>query len=363
MKKVLALVLALAMVMMMFVACKKEEEVSSSGIDSSVVSNAGDSSVVSGSGVGAGYDAYSLACLYSEITGDFWSIVYNGCMAALEELKASGVEGYCLAPAVSTDYTLQMDLIDAAILKGVDGIVLCPSNADSIGTYVTDKFTDDSIPIIVIDRSLNSTSPAVVATYASDAYAMAEAQAQTMYELYGDEEVTYISMGLSPENQNWADRSFGCIEYCKANYPNFTSYTGDEPYWVGQVTEQVAIQYVQDTVNSNQDKQLCFLGTCNSYNNYIIAALSELGDSGKDVGVIGWDFSNTELANIESGVMYGTMGQNPYLMGYDSTYMMCDYLAGETLPENATVPFQVVTQKNLENEEIQNYIKTMGLAE
>ena len=178
MKKVLALVLALAMVMMMFVACKKEEAKSSSEPQSSVVSEPGKSSTAGGE-----YDAYSLACLYSEITGDFWSVVYNGCMAALEELKASGVEGYCVAPATANDYTLQMDLIDAAILKGVDGIVICPSNADSIGTYVTDKFTDDSIPIIVIDRSLNTDSPAIVATYTSDSYAMGEGQAQVMYEL------------------------------------------------------------------------------------------------------------------------------------------------------------------------------------
>lgn len=88
MKKVLALVLALAMVMMMFVACKKEEVKSSSEPQSSVVSEPGKSSTAGGE-----YDAYSLACLYSEITGDFWSVVYNGCKAALEELKASGVEG------------------------------------------------------------------------------------------------------------------------------------------------------------------------------------------------------------------------------------------------------------------------------
>ncbi|PWL49057.1 MAG: hypothetical protein DBY39_02045 [Clostridiales bacterium] len=190
---------------------------------------------------------------------------------------------------------------------------------------------------------------------------MAEGQAQVMYELYGDEEVTYISMGLSPENQNWADRSIGCIEYCKANYPNFTSYTGDEPYWVGQVTEAIAIQYVQDTVNANPDKTLCFLGTCNSYNNYIIAGLSELGKADGSVGVIGWDFSETEKANIEAGVMFGSMGQNPYLMGYDSTYMMCDFLAGKELPENATVPFQAVTKNNIDSDEVKAYMATMGL--
>ena len=360
MKKVLALVLALAMVMMMFVACKKQEEKKSSGVTEPSKSNVAEPA----KSYAMGYEKYNLACLYSEVTGDFWSIVFNGCTAALEELKAgSGVDGYCIAPATASDYTQQVDLIDTAVNKGADGIVLCPSNADSIGTYVTDKFKDDKTPIIVIDRSLNTTSPAVVATYASDAYAMAEAQAQMMHEMYGDEEeVTYISMGLTPENKNWADRSFGCIEYCKKNYPNFTSYTGDQPYWVGQVTQDIAIQYVQDTVNSNRDKTLCFLGTCNSYNNYIIAALSELGEAGTKVGVIGWDFSETEKANIESGVMFGSMGQNPYLMGYDSTYMMCDFLSGKKIEKNATVPYQAVTKNNINTEEVQNYLKTMNLA-
>ena len=66
----------------------------------------------------AEYGAYSLACIYSEVTGDFWSIVYNGCEAALQELEeAYGITGYCVAPANSTDYVLQMDLIEAAVQK------------------------------------------------------------------------------------------------------------------------------------------------------------------------------------------------------------------------------------------------------
>ena len=89
MKKVLALVLALAMVMMMFVACKKQEQNSSADASKSGAQEPAKSYAM-------GYEKYDLACLYSEITGDFWSIVYNGCTAALEELKAgSGVTGYC----------------------------------------------------------------------------------------------------------------------------------------------------------------------------------------------------------------------------------------------------------------------------
>ena len=370
MKKVLAIVLALAMVMMMFVACKKEEEKkSSTPAPAPAPSEAGKSSSEvapsseAKSSQGPKYtEKYKIACVYSENTGDFWGIVANGCNAALDELKAQyGIEGYCVAPATASDYTQQMDLIDQVLLKKPNGMVLCPSNADSIGTYVTDKFTDDSIPIIVIDRSLNTTSPAVIGSYTSDAYSMAEGQAQMAYEAVGDKETWYIDLGLSKDNKNWADRSYGFMDYCKANYPHIKSYTGDEPYWMSQSSQEIAIQYIQDTINSNPDKNFLLLGTCNSYNNYAITAVSELSQDKKDrVTIIGWDFSATEKGYMESGDMYGAMGQNPYLMGYDSTYFMCDYLAGYGF-ETCFVPFQAVSIKNIDSDEVKAYMKTMGL--
>ena len=210
MKKVLALVLALAMVMMMFVACKKEENKSSVEPSSSVADPGKSSSVAGGD---KKYDAYSIACVYSEITGDFWGIVYNGCMAALDELKAEyGVDGYCVAPANGNDYTLQMDLLEAARLKNVDGIVLSPANADAIGTFVTDTFTDDSIPIIVIDRSLNTTSPAMISQCMADTYTMGQEAGKLAVEAMGGEG-NYACYGISPENLNWANRSYGAIDY------------------------------------------------------------------------------------------------------------------------------------------------------
>ena len=59
--------------------------------------------------------------------------------------------------------------------------------------------------------------------------------------------------------------------------------------------------------------------------------------------------------------MYGAMGQNPYLMGYDSTYLMCDYLAGKGFPEGASVPFQAVDITNIDSDEVKAYMKTMGM--
>lgn len=354
MKKVLVLVLAAAMILMSFAACKPKEQHSSVPEPSK--------SKVSDPGKSGKYGAYNLACVYSEITGDFWSVVAAGCNAALDELKASsGVNGYCIAPATSTDYTQQMDLLETAFQKKVDGIVISPSNADSIGTYVTDKFKDDKIPIIVIDRSLNTTSPAVKSQCMADTWTMGQEAGKLAVEAMGGKG-NYVCYGISPENQNWANRSLGAIDYIQKNAPDMKHILGKEPYWSSQNTADQTLQWIQDTINSNPGP-LAFLTTTEAGTNNVAAMFSEVSkERQQELLIIGYDFSKTGYELIKSGVLYGTVGQNPYLMGYNSTYLMCEYLSGEKIPEVAYVPYCVVTSKNLQTKEVQEYLASMKIA-
>ena len=358
MKKILALVLAMAMVTMMFAACKKEENQSSAGPSGSAADPGKSSSTAGGDGK---YDAYNLACVYSEITGDFWGIVYNGCMAALDELKAEyGVEGYCVAPASSNDYTGQMDLLEAAVQKKVDGIVLCPCNTDTIGTFVTDNFKDDSTPIIVIDRSLNTTSPAVVAQCLADTYAMGTEQGKLAVEAMGAKG-NYVNLGMSPENQSWADRSYGAIDYIRENAPEMVHIPGEAPYWTDQNTEAQVLQYIADQITANPGP-LAFITTAENKTNQVVACISEISaERAKEIVVIGFDFSKTGYELIVNGAMYGAVGQNPYMMGYNSAYLICDYLAGAEVPEVAYVPYCVITKENLNSEAVKDYLASMKI--
>lgn len=116
-----------------------------------------------------------IACIYGSITGEFWEIVYNGCMAALEELQAGyGVEGYCVAPAENTNVEQQIELIKQAVeQEKVDGIVLSSMNAAQIGSFITEYFqVDNWTPVILIDRSCNTDSDVIVSKVLSDTYAM-----------------------------------------------------------------------------------------------------------------------------------------------------------------------------------------------
>ena len=146
------------------------------------------------------------------------------------------------------------------------------------------------------------------------------------------------------------------------NDDKFISYL-DEPYWTSQVTQEQTIQFIQDTINSNPDKQMILLAVCDSHNNYCISAVSELSQDKKDRTIIlGWDFNETSLGYLKNGDAYGFMGQNPYLMGYDSVYMMCDYLSGDKdAVKDKSVPSQAVSQKNLDSEEVKAYMRTLGM--
>ena len=358
MKKMFALVLAVLMVMMMFVACSKEAEQSSVEENgSSVVSQPGESSLAT-----EGYDAYNIAAIYGSITGDYWGIVYNGCMAALDELKtAYGVDGYCMAPANSNDYTLQMDLIETAVLKKVDGIVLSVNNADSIGSFITDFFNEDNMtPILLIDKSCNTDSKAIIGQEMSMTYEMGKDCGKLAAEAMGNTG-NYVTLGISPENQNWAERSTGAIDYLKENAPEMVHIPGEEPYWMAQVTEDQQLAYIQDVITSNPGP-LCFITSTEGYTNIAVAAVSEISaERQAEIKIIGFDFSKTGYNLIQNDAIYGAVGQNPYLMGHDSIYHMCDYLKTGEIAEFTAVPYTVVTKDNLDDENVVEYLKTMDI--
>ncbi|MGI6665632.1 MAG: sugar ABC transporter substrate-binding protein [Christensenellaceae bacterium] len=364
MKKTLSVALALLLVLMLAVACGGDKNESQSPSEDKSVAPTGSPSVSADEKEG-----YYLAGLYSEITGDFWGVVYNGGKKAIEELRAQGHDGYIIAPANYTDITLQQEQINQAIIEKADGIVLGPVNADSIGTYITDTFTDDSMSIVVIDNTLNSTSPAVKAEVMADTAKMGtECGKMGVAAMNG--KGYYVPLGIDITNANWANRSLYAIEYIEENAPDMENLVTDNEYgvwWWGQNPEGSSMQYIQDTLTVNPEKDILFLTTAEAFTNEVVAALSELkGQIKGEVQIVGFDFSAVGyglFSNTEA--FYGTCGQNPFLMGYLGFYTLLDVINGELetgdAPVMIEVPYQNVTRENLNSEEVKEYVKSMGI--
>ncbi|MGI6664154.1 MAG: sugar ABC transporter substrate-binding protein [Christensenellaceae bacterium] len=365
MKKTLSIVLALVLVMMLVVACGGGKDEPSGSNDTSVAPTGSSSAPTGGGSDGEGY---YMAGLYSEITGDFWGIVYNGGTKALEELKAEGHDGYIIAPATTGDPTLQQEQINQAVIEKVDGIVLSPSNADSIGTFVTDTFADDSTPIVVIDRSLNTTSPALKAQVMADTVAMGTECGKMATEAM-ENKGYYVPIGLDPANENWANRSTYAIKYIEENAPdmeNLVTDNADGIWWVAQAAEGALIQYVQDLATANSEKDMVFLTTTEAYTNQTVAGLNEVMSqlTGK-IRIVGFDFSATGYGLFSStDFFYGSCGQNPYLMGHQGFYTLVEVLNGEIGGDEVVtvaVKHQNVTRDNLGSDEVKEYLESMNI--
>ena len=305
---------------------------------------------------------YTIACIYGEVAGDFWGIVYNGCNTALEELKAQGIEGYCVAPGTAYDAVQQIELIETAMLNKVDGIVLCPANSNQIGTYVTDNFTEkDGIPIIVIDFELETTSPWLISEVMADTYKMGEECGKMAIEAL-DGKGKYVCIGIDNSVANWENRSVGADDYIKKNAPDMEMI--GEIYWGYKAgASDLVMPYVQDILTAeDKDTDIVFITSAEGYTNIVASAIGEVaGNRTGKTEIVGFDFSEASYGLLKTGKLFGTCGQNPYAMGYDSTYLMVEHLNGEQLESFVSVPYQVVRQDNMTAADVKKYRESMGL--
>ena len=360
-KRLVALALCLLMVTMVFVACKKGEEIQQTAAPGST------STASKGTD-----DTPTIALIYSEQTGDFWGIVANGGNKALEELKANGKisgDSYLLAPGNSQDVTQQIELIDAAIIAKVDGIVLSPTNADQVGTHITDQMPtpeDGGIPIIVIDRSLTTSYKGVVTQVMADTWAMGQ-ECGKLASAALDGKGEYICLGIDPANKNWENRTLGAIDWLNKNAPDMKrSDVGDDGIlWVSPAGgNSILMQWVQDALlQMDSTIDVVFLTTSEAQTNEVNAAVKEVkaSRSGKTM-IVGFDFSETGYNLIMGEDVYGTCGQNPYQMGYDSAIYMEQYLnEAKTFAEITHVDYQVVTKDTMDSDKVKEYLESMNI--
>ena len=318
----------------------------------------------------------TIACIYAELTSEFWGIAANGANTALKELKASGKisgDSYLAAPSLARDVEQQKVLIDEAIAKKVDGIVLSAANADEIGIHLSNtmvNLADGGIPIIAIDCSITvpDTFDCVVSTNKMDIALMSMECGKIAAESV-DKNGDYVYIEIDTSSSGLWDRFRGAVEWLEKNASDMhrLDIADDGIFWASPAGGIDSIQpFIEEELLEKiaKDTNLVILAATEPYTIEACKAIKESGiqRTGKTM-VIGFGFSQQMYDHIKIGEVYGTVGQNPYLMGYESVYMMAEYLVdNKRLEEFTYVPFTVVTQNNLETEEVKEYLQVMEIS-
>lgn len=158
-------------------------------------------------------------------THQFWETVHAGALEAADDL--GNVEVIWLGPQKEDDRTLQIQLVQNAVAKGVDGIVIAPLDAKALVKPVEEAI-DKGIPVVVIDSGLESSR---IASYvATDNYHGGVLAAQRLGEvLHGEGRIILLRYAIGSESTEQREKGFTdtiAKQFPKITYLSQSEYAG-----------------------------------------------------------------------------------------------------------------------------------------
>ena len=335
MKRTISIVFALLLVAMLFVSCSKGGE---DKPDNSPAVDPAESSEVS---QGGDKEVSEVAVILQSYNGSFWSDVMRGVDKAIDELAEKGVKCTFNGPDDSTNLQAQIEMIEAAVARDVDGLAVAPADAAAVGGAMS-ICEEKNIPVVLFDCSAESDWP--VCLVSSDNYKLGLLAGEALGKAMDGKGMWAMI--------NWNDgvitngqRSWGARDYIEENFPDMELY---QLFFTYSVTD-ADLTFARDTLTAKKDFG-GFITGCESQLAPTLSATQEAGRVG-DVKIVAIDITPVSLEYIKDGSVAAVVTQNPFNMGYTGTMTAYKAALGEEVPEFIDSGSAIVDKDSMENDE------------
>jgi ribose transport system substrate-binding protein len=319
----------------------------SSSTSSNSSSSAGNNSS-GGSQASSQKKQYTIALVPGLTTDPFYITMHNGALAEANKL------GVNLMWQGATEMTssAQLPVVNSLISKGVDAMLVAPADANAL-TQPLKTATQKGTKILTVDTSVADTS-FLSAAVTSNNYQGGQVAADTLAKLthnHGEVAIINFANGATTAEQ----RRAGFMDEIK-KYPGI-KVVADE-YCDNSQTKSNS--QMASIISANPNITGVF-GT-NLYAAVGAAqAVKSSGKSGK-INVIAYDAEPQEIDAIKSGLIYGTVAQNPYKEGQLAMEYAYDALTGKTnFPKSTKLENLVITKANVNDADTQNWIYSQNV--
>jgi ribose transport system substrate-binding protein len=252
----------------------------------------------------------------------FWIPVKNGTLKAAEELKPFNctVDWINAGAQHTTDVFGQA--IEAAIAQGYDAIATVAGDSGMVN-YIN-KAVDAGIPVATFN--VETASPNKRLFFVGvDVYLQGKVAGETMAKLLNKKGKVAVITGLFSVEAHELRRK-GFEEALAKNAPAVKI--------VGRVEDNdkgdIAYRQAQDFMNANPDLTGIFVAAGGNFG--AAKAVEEAGKAGK-IHIVCYDFVDETMAYVKSGVIDGTIGQDPFAQGHDPAVRLYNYLVGGIVPK------------------------------
>lgn len=284
-----------------------------------------------------------IAVIPKGVSHFFWQTVHAGAEAAGQDL---GVEIDWKGPAQETDYNAQINIVEDAINRRVDGIALAPSHRDSL-VPIVERARREGIPVTIFDSGIGTES--YVSYVSTDNRQGGVIAAERLAERLGGKGTVAI-LGNKAGSLSTDERESGFQETIKQKFPGIHIVA----FQYGEVDRAKALDRATDILTAHPDLNGLFASNESSAAG-AVRAIRQKGVVGK-VTFVGFDASPDLVEELKAGAIDSLVIQNPFRMGYEGVKTLVDKINGKEPPRRIDTGVKLLTRENLETPEVQRLI-------
>ncbi|MBA4187442.1 MAG: sugar ABC transporter substrate-binding protein [Planctomycetaceae bacterium] len=300
-------------------------------------------------------DELRIVVVPKGMTHEHWQSVRRGaerCAADLFAQEGVRVRIIFDGPLRERDAMAQINIVDRRVATGANGIVLAPQHSQTMTACV--KRTDEAgVPVVLIDSGLVDTDH-IVKYVATDNYnggCLAARHLLKVLREQGKLKPRLVLFRYAVGSQSTEQREKGFEDTVNKECPGVVWVSTDK--YAGS-TRDSAMREAGPLVHQFGDQIDAIFAPNESSASGAIDVLRSQGLN-KKVLVMAFDASKPLLHSIREGDAVGSVLQDPYRMGYLSTWCCVRYVLGEDVNARRTdmdigTGETVVTRINMDDE-------------
>ena len=300
MKKILALMLVMVMIVSVFAGCQSNDEETTSGENG------------------------KIGLIVSTLNNPFFVSLKEGA-----EAKANALGLEIIVLDSQNDAAVELSNMEDLLTQGVEVILINPTDSDAVGNAIKAANAKD-IPVITLDRGTNSGE--VVTHIASDNIAGGVMAGEYIVELLGGEGKVVELEGIAGTSAA-RDRGQGF------NDAIMTSSIEVVAKQVADFDRTKGLSVMENVLQSQPEIDAVF-----AHNDEMaLGALKAIEVSGRDILVVGFDATDDAVMSVQDGKLAATVAQQPTLIGELGVDAANKVIAGESLESFIPVALKLIT--------------------
>ena len=273
----------------------------------------------------------------------FWQSVHAGAAQAAEE---TGVQLMWKGPEHENESAEQINVVEDAINRRVDGIALAPTHKDAL-VPIVERAQREGIPVAIFDSGIGTENYlSYVAT--NNLQGGAVAAERLAAKLGGKGKIAIL--GVKAGSVSTDQREQGFKDALK-KYPGIEIVT----FQYGEGDRARSLDRATDILTAHPELNGFFTSNESSTVG-VVQALKQKGLSGKVI-LVGFDSSPNLIDDLKAGAIDSLVLQNPFKIGYESVKAIVAKLNGQTPPRVIDTGVALLTMDNLETPEMKQLLR------